>query len=100
MCCTSMWHIKDLMTVQMIYMYFLLVDSPKGVIELMDKVNRIINVDKKAKNIEQCLKFVGKTRRTLDRFRCIYYLYMVDLTAYEMVGNMYTVLTVLVMQIS
>ena len=58
------------MNVQMFY--FLLIDSPKGVIELLDKVHRLINVEKKSKNFEQCLKFVGKTRHMLDRFRGIY----------------------------
>ena len=45
------------MNVQMFY--FLLIDSPKGVIELLDKVHRLINVEK-AKNVEQCLKFVRR----------------------------------------
>ena len=57
-------------------------------------------MEKKAKTVEQCLKFVGKTRLTLDRFRGIYYLFMADVKAYEMVGNMYTVLTILIIQIS
>ena len=55
---------------------------------------------KKAKTIEQCLEFVGKTRHTLDRFIGIYYLFMAYVKAYEMVGNMYTVLTILIIQIS
>ena len=54
---------------------------------------------KKAKTVEQCLEFVGKTRHTLDRVIGIYYLFMADVKAYEMVGNMYTVLTILIIQI-
>ena len=49
----------------------------------------IINVEKKAKNIEQCLKCVWKIRRTVDRSRDVHYLDMADVKAYYMVVNMY-----------
>jgi len=56
---------------------FLAVQTPEQAIQLMEYVHNQLT-SKRAKSIHDALKPTGKCRKTIDRFRYIYYLSVLD----------------------
>jgi len=61
----------------MFYPLFLAVQTPEQAIQLMEYVHKQL-ASKRAKSIHDALKPTGKCRKTIDRFRYIYYLSVLD----------------------
>jgi len=73
--CTKILYIVFLVFI--FYPMFLAVQTPQQAIQLMEYVHNQLT-SKRAKSIHDALKSTGKCRKTIDRFRYIYYLSVLD----------------------